>query len=223
MMGHRLQLDDCESNISYHDCVCTIDSSLPNETNMEKRVVHCQEAFSKSGLSKLRLAHVKGFANNMVINENYKTIENELISQIREGKYEVIAWDGDDYKDNCFTRTLCTIHDKLPYIKFCAFLRNCDRTQRDDGLTHGFDKCWKGRFKINCFLVDDACTYEHLGNLAIQVTNSKIAYCLGGGECVLNEKETAQRMGLGVEFIPFDATREKDGIVEHSPLLSESV
>lgn len=208
------------ARISYSDCFVGTDESLTDEQRLEQCLNLCRESISEAGLSNLSFAHVKGFALNMVVDEKYEDIEKQLIVVLREGKYDVIVWDGDNYGEKSFTRTLCAIHRALPDLQFCAFLRNCEKEKRNDGGC-GFDESWKDRFKIMCFLVNDDVTgenYENLGNLALRATGAKYAYCLGGGEVVKRELVMSEEMGMGVDFIPFDAVRVRNGQVEHGSL-----
>jgi len=209
-----------ESTISYHDCFIGTDESLTDEQHLEQCLILCQESISKAGLSNLNFAHVKGFGLDMIVDEKYEDIEKQLIIQLRQGKYDVIVWDGDNYADTSFTRTLCAIHRELPDVKFCAFLRKSEREMRGQGQL-GFDESWNGRLNIKCFLVNDVVSgenYENLGNMALRATGGKCAYCLGGGEVVKRELDKSELMGLGVSFITFDAIRLKNGKVEHGSI-----
>merc|ERR1712045_463164 len=118
-------------------------------------------------------------------------------------------------------------------MKFCSFLQRKDVKTRE-GFKYRFEESWTNAIKqqkasdmkIHCMLVDDIMDqYAKLGELGLRGTKADVAFCLGGGQVVLQEKELINKNSGsddGVEFIPYDATRTKNNEIQHGALIAKA-
>jgi len=166
-------------------------------------------------------AHVKGFASGLadLTEIELSGVVDIVANLLHKHCIQKIVWDGDDYGSDSFTCVLPKLQERMPDLKFMAFLSQCDKDKRW-GNDKGFDGSWKSRLSknLNVVLVDDDIAsgdrYDQLGILALQATRAKMVIAIGGGDILRQEYEGSD----GVPFVLLNAFRHAKGVMEPSSI-----
>lgn len=199
------------SMLIYHDAVVADVAACDPDILNAKRIEQLYTVMRRAGLIGRRIAHLKGFASGIKMDDHFDQICSSLIRKLREDEFEVLIWDGDSYASDSFTHALLRIHVQLPDLKLVAVLPSCDKDSR-------FHDSWSRKLpQLSCFLLDDLVSFQDLGVLALRASGAKCVFLLGGGRVARHEFEVAP---AETSWLLFDVVRVQNGCVVHSDLLN---
>lgn len=166
-----------------------------------------------------KIIHFKGFARRIdyscKIVQSYEEAVLQLFLELRP---DVLAWDGDEYRADSFTRLIPKIHKLLPELRLVMF-RTSKFKKQEIVLSAESSFEWycdyhKNELKdeIKVYLCDSGASYDRLGHLALEHTGSEHVVCFGGGMTLAKEFELASRNLKHVSFhlIPVHRRHNED-------------
>lgn len=157
---------------------------------------------------------LKGFASRINFDDVHtRDVARRMVHLIVAFKPKRIAWDGDDFNNDSFTRLIPEIYNELQgAVELVAFVRECDQER--------FTRSWEAtRLPVNLYVCPLALDWYKLGIHALQLTGSHTVVCLGGGETVA--AEFAAKSSTLVKFTMFVITRptNEQGGLEYPALM----